>query len=128
MHWNCRILYTWLYITDSNSFNFNGIFLETSEVRTALMNPGRTKHVHNLRWRSIISKPEKSLINIYIYILLYITVYLLWDRRKVLVSHNYQRTWKSIIYNNSLLIVTVGEQSKLEIAEVHPNEFNGHLK
>ena len=25
-HWNCRILYTWLYITDSNSFNFNGIF------------------------------------------------------------------------------------------------------
>ena len=26
MHWNCRILYTRLYITDSNSFNFNGIF------------------------------------------------------------------------------------------------------
>ena len=26
MHWNCRILCTWLYITDLNSFNFNVIF------------------------------------------------------------------------------------------------------
>ena len=25
MHWNYCILYTWLYITDSNSFNFDGI-------------------------------------------------------------------------------------------------------
>ena len=29
-------------------------------------NPGRTKHVCNLRWRSIISKLEKSLYNMYI--------------------------------------------------------------
>ena len=26
MHWNCRILYTWLNITDSNSVNFNEYF------------------------------------------------------------------------------------------------------
>ena len=26
INWNCRILYTWLYITASNSFIFNGIF------------------------------------------------------------------------------------------------------
>ena len=26
MYWNCHILYTWIYITDSNSFNFNTSF------------------------------------------------------------------------------------------------------
>ena len=28
---NCRILYTWLYMTGSNSFHFNGFFLKTSD-------------------------------------------------------------------------------------------------
>ena len=52
IHWNCRILFTWLYITDSNLFNFNEyIFFK---LRISLKSPGRTKHVCNLRWTSIL--------------------------------------------------------------------------
>ena len=46
-----NILYTWLYITASNSFNFNWNF---SKLQIALKSPERTKHVCNLRWTSIL--------------------------------------------------------------------------
>ena len=61
---NCCILYTWLYITDSNSFNFNGI-LETSDCTDESW---KGQIVCNLRWRNIISKLEKSLNNMHMYI------------------------------------------------------------
>ena len=43
--------------TGLNSFNFNGIFWK---LRITLMTLGRTKHVCNLRWTSLLSKLEKS--------------------------------------------------------------------
>ena len=62
MYWNSRIPYMWLYITGSNSFNFNGIFFK---LRIALMSPGMTKHVCNLRWRSTLSKLEKKNLSMF---------------------------------------------------------------
>ena len=65
MHWNCHILYTWLYITDSNSFNFifnvvtsnNNIilikFLETLDCTDKFQKDETCLQFHYMRARKI---------------------------------------------------------------------------
>ena len=51
-----------VYVIIYHGFEFVQFEWNFWKLRIVLMSPGRTKHVYNLRWRSIISRLEKSLI------------------------------------------------------------------
>ena len=62
MHWKCRVLYTWLYITDSNLLNFNrifgnfGLYLGVPEVRNMSTIEDEEvlyQNLKNLSWTSV---------------------------------------------------------------------------
>ena len=63
MHWNRQILYTWLCITDSNSFNFNYIFGNFGLLWW--VPDGRSMSTIKDEEVFIISLLEKSLVNIF---------------------------------------------------------------